>query len=89
VEFIGMNAIIVNYRASGVSASNPRLRAEARVMNRQFFGAWSMKHVLFILHNYLWMPVKLRLRAMFYALIGVESTRTIIALYKKKKHTRG
>jgi len=88
VPFVKTNGILVSCRNAGATYSRSALsRSETNSINRYYFGLYSAKRIAFLLYHYLWMPVKMRTRAMLYRTLGITISRSLISLYKRLKQT--
>jgi glycosyltransferase involved in cell wall biosynthesis len=83
VLFLHERGCVVNYRNKGISYTHTGYRKEARLIHNKIFGRFTRKHLEFILFNYLWTPIKYKLRTFLYYTIGIKTSRKIISLYKK------
>lgn len=84
VQFLPIPGCLVNFRNRGLSVRESGLhRKEANEICKQYFGSFSIKRWDFIIFNYIWMPLKLSVRAVLYTTVGVAGSRKMIDIYKK------
>jgi glycosyltransferase involved in cell wall biosynthesis len=87
VYYLKLNDSIANCRNDGSTLLYAsKSREEANVINKNYYGSFSIKRFAFLVFNYLWMPLKLNLRTALYKTIGVTLSRRLIAVYKKIIH---